>query len=771
MNVRRIAAWAVVLATMTPAHAREETQVQIQTAQLHVRYEPATGRFSIASSKATATPFVKEGKLNDKKGTARVVTVMDRTFGKGQAIEVSYPGGNSDQVLLFAELPFVLFRSRLHNGGKEATITNKVRPLAAFVDLGIPAARLKVLGTGGLHDAGKGAGSYMWLALADPKTRKGVVAGWLTTARGSGAVFAAADGDTVRLDAQLDYGALRLTAGKSETLETFALGFFDDARLGLEAWADAVARVHAIKLPPQPAGYCTWYHAGASTEKKLAEQTAFAARHLKPYGFSFIQIDDGWQEGVKKNGPRKNFTTHRLKGPYPSGMKKAAEQIRSHGLTAGLWFMPFAGTFDDPWFAERQDWFVHRADGKPFDVKWGGTSLDMTHPEARKYLRDMIRQITQEWGYRYLKLDGLWTGSATEMRYINDAYVEDQIGNARFHDPEKTNIEAFRDGLRLVRKAAGKDVFLLGCCAPQNMRSYGGAFGLVDAMRIGPDNKPQWPALLRGPVYGSRNYHLHGRIWYNDPDPLYVRNALPLEEVRLICSWITVSGQLSVSSDGFAELSPERLDVLKRTLPSHGLQPRPVDLFEEAIPRVWLLTDERHGQRRDVIGLFNWSGREVRLEYPLDRLGLPENGEYAAFDYWSNRLLPPLKGKAEVSLPRHGCAVWAVRRVSGHPQLLSTSRHITQGIVDVLAEKWDAEKRVLGGQSRVVGGDNYELRVLTRTGREGWRVAAVELAEEDRAAGAAVSFKEEDGLVRVRIRSRESRDVRWWVRFQERPGE
>ena len=56
------------------------------------------------------------------------------------------------------------------------------------------------------------------------------------------------------------------------------------------------------------------------------------------------------------------------------------------------------------------------------------------------------------------------------------------------HDPDKTNIEAFRSGLKLVREAAGKDVFLLGCCASQNMRSYGGAFGLVDAMRVGPDN-------------------------------------------------------------------------------------------------------------------------------------------------------------------------------------------------------------------------------------------------------------------------------------------
>jgi len=74
------------------------------------------------------------------------------------------------------------------------------------------------------------------------------------------------------------------------------------------------------------------------------------------------------------------------------------------------------------------------------------------------------------------------------------------------------------------------------------MRSYGGAFGLVDAMRIGPDNGANWKSILRGPTSGARNYHLHGRIWYNDPDPLYVREKLPLDQARAISAWVTLSG-------------------------------------------------------------------------------------------------------------------------------------------------------------------------------------------------------------------------------------
>jgi hypothetical protein len=627
-----------------------------------------------------------------------------------------------------------------------------------------------VLGTGGLTGLSQGPGSYMWLAVADPESRNGVVGGWLTAERGSGVVLARAEDGGVRLDAQIDYGRLRLAPGRGETLETFALGYFDDARLGLEAWADAVARVHQVRLPPQPAGYCTWYHARASDEKKLAEQAAFAARELKPFGFSFVQIDDGWQDGDShKNGPNKNFTTHRPGGPYPSGMKAAAEQIKAQGLEPGLWLMPFAGTFNDPWFKDHPDWFVKRTDGKPYDVRWGGTCLDLTHPGARDYVRGVVSRITREWGYRYLKLDGLWTGSATELMYVNAGYKFDDIGNAVFHDPGKTNIEAFRGGLKLVREAAGPDVFLLGCCAPQNMRSYGGAFGLVDAMRVGPDNGASWPRLLAGPTYGSRNYHLHGRVWYNDPDPLYVRAGLPLEQARLICSWVTLSGQLSVSSDAFPSLPPERLDLLRRTLPSHGLRPRPADLFDEPLPRAWLVTDERRTPRRDVVGLFNWDDKEVTLEYAPERLGLPAGKEYVAYEYWSNRLVPPFKEKVRQTLPPRTCAVLAVRPVADHPQLLGTSRHITQGMLDILEEKWNAGGRVLSGRSQVAAGDAYELRIQTATGGGTWKASSAEVAEQGRLT-LALSVPE-PGLVRLTLRSPESREVRWKVRFDPPPGQ
>lgn len=760
-----LACWLVLAAI--PCAANGE-RVAIQNAGLKVEFDSATGRFSITEKRNLRT-FVRDGILSAEGGSARAVKVADSVFGRGEAIEIVHPDGNRDTIMLFSKLSFALFRTRLHNGGAGPSFTQKVQTLSVEADLDTPPAGLKTLGTGGLLAADKNPGSYAWLAVAEPQTRHGLVGGWLTFNRGSGVVFSKVENDRVRITARIDYGRLELDPGRSEEAETFALGYFEDARLGLEAWADAVAKVYAIHLRPQPVGYCTWYsrpYGQASDEKHLAEQSALAAQQLAPFGFSVIQIDDGWQAGLSTNGPKRNFTTHRADGPYPGGMKGIADRIKALGLIPGLWFMPFAGTYYDPVFKDHPDWFVKRDDAEPYETAWGGTSLDLTQPAVQDYLRQNIRRIAGEWGFRYFKMDGLWTGTATKQMYVNSGYRDDGIGDAVFHDPRKTNLEAYRDGLKLVRAEAGKDVFILGCCSPQNMRSYGGAFGLVDAMRVGPDNGASWRSLLNGPQFGSRQYFLHGRVWYNDPDPVYVRPELPLEQARLICSWVTISGQLNLSSEWFPGLPPERLDILKRTMPSHGLLPRPVDLFEEPLPRVWLLTDRRRAPRRDVIGLFNWDSEPCSFDSSLERLGLAGGTEYLAFDYWGNALAPSLEGRLQMRVPPRSCVVLAVRPRLDRPELLSTSRHITQGIVDVLDERWNGFTKTLSGESQVVQHDPYELRIAASSADQSWFVDRAEVSSADNLAGVKVGCNQTNGLVRVTIDSSANRTVVWKVRFR-----
>jgi hypothetical protein len=743
------------------------SDANIKNELLEARWNATDNRLSII-----ATPMgravLRDIRLDGENGTASAAETHHAIHGVGKSLAIEFDAGKSYTVTLYPNLPFALISSRIKNRSSETSVIKTVRTLSAVVDLEQPAGDLVTFGTGGLLAAEKNPGSYAWLSVADPKSRRGIVLGWLSHERGSGVLFTKVEENAIRTDAQIDYGRLRIPAGQAENLETLAVGYFEDARLGLEGYADLLAKVHDVRLKPQPTGYCTWYskpHGGASDEKHLAELAEFSAMELAPFGFSVVQIDDKWQDGVSTNGPRRNFNKHDPDGPYPGGMKKAADHIKSLGLTPGIWFMPFAGTHYDPLFKERQDWFVKNDKGEPYETKWGGTCLDLTNPDVREYVRSVASRIVHEWGYEYLKLDGLWTGTATPLRYVNSGYSDDSIGDAVFQDPTKTNVEAYRSGLRLVREAIGPETFILGCNGPQNMRSYGGAIGLVDAMRVGPDNNTDWKRLVRGPEFGSRHYFMHGRVWYNDPDPVYVRESMPLNHAHLVCSWVAISGQLNLSSEWLPGLPADRLEILRRTMPSHGLLPRPADLLENDPPQLWLVTDERRTPRRDVIGIFNWDDDEQDFDYELGQLGLDEDVQYAAFDFWRNELAPKLTERLKVTVPGQSCQILAVRPIAEHPQVLSTSRHVTQGVIDVLEEKWSPADRTLRGRSEVVADDPYQLRILMPDHATGWKIEAAD-AKADDGSKVDTKFDQSERLLRMTIDSAVTQEVNWMIQFE-----
>jgi hypothetical protein len=211
-------------------------------------------------------------------------------------------------------------------------------------------------------------------------------------------------------------------------------------------------------------------------------------------------------------------------------------------------------------------------------------------------------------------------------------------------------------------------------------------------------------------------------------------------------------------------LPAERFDLLKRAIPSHGLLPRPVDLFEQRTPRMWLLEDTRRELPFYVVGVFNWdAGRQIHLDETFARTGLPAAERYVTFDFWDNKF-GMLEGDAlHATLEPASCRILAVRPMADRPQLISTSRHITQGVVDVVEEAWDVREKKLRGVSRVVGGDPYELRVAKPASRE-WKLLSTIVTGAERATVQIVG--EEVLGWRVRIDSPESGKLNWQLSFQ-----
>ncbi len=180
---------------------------------------------------------------------------------------------------------------------------------------------------------------------------------------------------------------------------------------------------------------------------------------------------------------------------------------------------------------------------------------------------------------------------------------------------------------------------------------------------------------------------------------------------------------------------------------------RPVDLFGSRMPGIWLVANRATDflPNRRIVGLFNWENMEKRLDVPLSALDLPEAGMCIAFDLGGNALTPPFQDRLVHTLRPQACVVLAVRPVLERPQLIATSRHITQGLADVTAERWDSATRTLSGISETVTGDRYELCILTYTvdaGKQGRQARGftVESAGITGANGYELTVAPGDGL-------------------------
>lgn len=292
----------------------------------------------------------------------------------------------------------------------------------------------------------------------------------------------------------------------------------------------------------------------------------------------------------------------------------------------------------------------------------------------------------------------------------------------------------------------------------------GASFGLVDAMRVGEDNGPAWSSekadLLAGPRAGSNRYFLHGRVWWNDPDPVYIRPTMPIEHTRLITSWVGLTGQIMTFSDWLPDMPAERVRILQRIIPNHGILTRPADYFDNVIPKIWTLTDDRGAVRRDVMGLFNWDvANESLIKFTPEKAGLPAGDEYVGFDFWADEFLPPFK-KFSFAVPAGSTRIIAVRPASDFPMLISTNRHISQGIVDVRDEKWDGG--ALSGVSAVVGDEPYELRVAVPAGDDSWILKTASCGDPI----VKVSHSQKGTEIRVTLESGNSVEAPWKLEFE-----
>jgi hypothetical protein len=364
-------------------------------------------------------------------------------------------------------------------------------------------------------------------------------------------------------------------------------------------------------------------------------------------------------------------------------------------------------------------------------------------------LKDLFTTISG-WGYEYFKIDGQpivireYRNKKSSMQHPAD-------------DPD----ELYRGTLASIRSAIGADRYLLGCWViPLE------GIGLMNGSRIGADVLPNWDGFKFALRATMEYYFLHNIAWYTDPDVLVVRSPLPLEQARAWATLQGLTGQSLLTSDRLSDLSAERVELLRRVYPAVDIVP--MDLFRsERNKRIWDLKVNHLGRNYDVVGLFNFDETKSAPTYVRWKdLGLPEDTPVHVFDFWNREYLGALDKGVSVELPPASTRVLTLLPQEDHPQLISTSRHLTQGWVDLVSQTYKPANNSYQGRSKVIRNDPYELRFVFPRGKN-FIIKQATARDANRRLGLRISNHQ--GWATVQFNSSRTTEVSWNVLFE--PGE
>jgi hypothetical protein len=501
------------------------------------------------------------------------------------------------------------------------------------------------------------------------------------------------------------------------------------------------------RFPLPPSGWCSWYYYyNRINETEVERNATWIATHLKDYGAQYVQIDDGWQGGGGREGWR-DWTTINAQH-FPNGMAKVAADIRSLGLKAGLWLAPH-GQSNPSVVSNLPGVFLLRPDGSTASDTWEGRFLvDPTTPETQNYLQDLFTKLAG-WGYDYFKIDG-------------QPIVVDEFGRKKqfMKIPSDDAAALYRKTLDNIRTVIGPDRYLLGCWGiPLEGAS------IMNGSRTGGDVVLGWGGFQVALRPTLEYYYLHNIVWYGDPDALLVRPPLTLDQARVWATLEGLTGQALMSSDRLMDLPEDRVELLRRVYPATDI--RPLDLFpSQRNKRIWDLKVNHLGRNYDVAGVFNFdTEKAAQVVLKWADLGLPGDGPVHVFDFWNQEYLGAWAEGMAVDAAPTSCRVLTLLPDDGYIQLISTSRHITQGWVDLVSLSRNAAGDAFSGSSRVIANDPYELRfVFPRGTNTNYSVKnATALADSSELP---VQIFNHQGWAAVRMTSPETREVKWEVQFE-----
>ncbi|HXM64820.1 MAG TPA: glycoside hydrolase family 36 protein [Terriglobales bacterium] len=181
--------------------------------------------------------------------------------------------------------------------------------------------------------------------------------------------------------------------------------------------------------------WCAWGY-GRSVQLKQVYDTLPTVKKL---GFSWVTLDDGWQNNYGDWGvdPKK----------FPNGdadMKALVDRIHAEGFKAQLWWSPLSAVPNSQLLKEHPDFLLLNEDGSKRKISWWNSFyLCPADRAVVDYHKALVRKILGEWGFDGLKLDG------QHMNGVPPCY-----NPAHHHKRPEDSVEALPDFFREIYETA-----------------------------------------------------------------------------------------------------------------------------------------------------------------------------------------------------------------------------------------------------------------------------------------------------------------------------
>jgi hypothetical protein len=492
-------------------------------------------------------------------------------------------------------------------------------------------------------------------------------------------------------------------------------------------------------FPKAPAVWSSWlsYYA-AVTEQDMVRNTDWIAANLKPYGFDYVVLDDGYDRG--KDG--EHYWIEKWdQTRFPHGPQWLTGYIKSKGLHPGVWIVPnaYAGALE-----QHPEWYLRNKQGNTIP-DYRTPSLDSSNPEVQAFLKHLFATLNG-FGFEYYKFDG---------EHALPKYAP-PVDKTKLFDRAGDPLDVYRKRMQLIRETVGPKTFLEGCPAGTPLNGI----GYFDAYFNGADAYNSWKGMFA--VFSSINGNAflnHIATYLMPGEGMDLEPAMGLEEgkvkrpglaeriarsdgpnamsgvtpaeARTLVSYVSLTGVAYSLVSVMPELPADRVQLVKMTLPTMPIMP--IDLFSRG-------TDAQYGLRGiepddyihnypevldlkvnaksgiyDVVALTNWRAEAATKELSFAKQLGVEPGSYAAFDFWNQKLDGVFKEGMKVEIAPHDTRVFLIHPVTSRPELIGNSRHIT-GAYSVQDLGWDGAAKRLHGAVESIPGETYSLFVYVPTG-------------------------------------------------------